>query len=488
MPFWGWANFLVPLFRTWPTAQGVHFQNGQYWTSSYYAGVGTAFLVLVAVWRVRVWRVRMLGLGLFVALILSWGDTSALFSILRAYLPGLGFVRYPVKFVILALAVAPLLAAFGIKSLSGRKLGRFEWGCAISLLLLIGLTIAVETRTPETVWSATWHNGLWRGFFLAATVALLCLVSIQSLRLQQVFSWLLLGLFWADLFTHVPNQNPTVDPAVYTSACTGPSDSLGPVRSRVFISPGTRESLMYNSLPDTAANFRRNRSVARANANLLDAIPQVDGFFSLVPRESFELNKRLYSHLEAPPGLLDFMAVSRVTGPGTGCGWVARSTALPIITAGQQPVFLNQRAALEALTNSNTDFNSTVYLPTEARGELSATSQPGARILSPKFENQRITLETETPSSCMVVLSQTYYPTWKAYVDGKATKLWRANYAFQSVQVPAGRHRLEFICEDRSFQLGLFLSAAGLLLVIILACRPTQPNAISSFSGHGQIA
>ncbi|MCX6891834.1 MAG: hypothetical protein NTX51_09955 [Verrucomicrobia bacterium] len=58
MPFWGWANFLVPLFRTAPTAQGVFFQNGQYWTSSYYAGVGTVLLVGVAVWRARGWRVR----------------------------------------------------------------------------------------------------------------------------------------------------------------------------------------------------------------------------------------------------------------------------------------------------------------------------------------------------------------------------------------------------------------------------------------------
>ena len=33
--------------------QGLFLQTGQYWTSSYYAGIGTVLLVAVAVWRVR---------------------------------------------------------------------------------------------------------------------------------------------------------------------------------------------------------------------------------------------------------------------------------------------------------------------------------------------------------------------------------------------------------------------------------------------------
>ena len=49
MPIWGWANFLVPLFRTSPNSQGLFMQPGQYWTSSYYAGIGTVLLVAVAV-------------------------------------------------------------------------------------------------------------------------------------------------------------------------------------------------------------------------------------------------------------------------------------------------------------------------------------------------------------------------------------------------------------------------------------------------------
>ena len=139
MPFWGWANLLVPLFRTSPGAQGIFFQNGQYWTSSYYAGIGTVWLSLIALRRARDWRVGLLAILIFLGLVLAWGDASALFCGLRACLPALGFVRYPVKFVILAVALAPLLAAFGLMALADRlrRLGRFEWGCGLALLALV---------------------------------------------------------------------------------------------------------------------------------------------------------------------------------------------------------------------------------------------------------------------------------------------------------------------------------------------------------------
>jgi len=41
--------------------------------------------------------------------------------------------------------------------------------------------------------------------------------------------------------------------------------------------------------------------------------------------------------------------------------------------------------------------------------------------------------------------------------------LWPANYAFQAVEVPAGRHQVSVIYEDRSFRLGAVISGACLL-------------------------
>ena len=49
MPGRGWVNFLVPMAFGTTHTEGIFFQHGQYWTSSYYLGVGTLWLALLAV-------------------------------------------------------------------------------------------------------------------------------------------------------------------------------------------------------------------------------------------------------------------------------------------------------------------------------------------------------------------------------------------------------------------------------------------------------
>jgi hypothetical protein len=95
MPPWGWANFLLPLFRCEPTPAGVYLQSGQAWASSYYLGIFIFALAISAPWLVRkpyVWALAgLLGFSLVIAL----GDSGHLYQILHWIFPPLGFVRFP---------------------------------------------------------------------------------------------------------------------------------------------------------------------------------------------------------------------------------------------------------------------------------------------------------------------------------------------------------------------------------------------------------
>ena len=71
----GWANFLAPLFHTVPY-EGIVTQDGEYWTSSYYAGPGAVFLAIMALWRRRGWRVWLPGIFLVLTLLLALGDPA----------------------------------------------------------------------------------------------------------------------------------------------------------------------------------------------------------------------------------------------------------------------------------------------------------------------------------------------------------------------------------------------------------------------------
>jgi uncharacterized membrane protein YfhO len=84
-------------------------------------------------------------------------------------------------------------------------------------------------------------------------------------------------------------------------------------------------------------------------------------------------------------------------------------------------------------------------------------------VLATEFANQRISIQTEAPAASLVVISQAHYPAWKAYVDGRPTRIWRANYAFQAVEVPAGPHQVQLLYKDKRLLMGAALSSLGLL-------------------------
>ncbi|PYL00875.1 MAG: hypothetical protein DME19_03540 [Verrucomicrobia bacterium] len=81
----------------------------------------------------------------------------------------------------------------------------------------------------------------------------------------------------------------------------------------------------------------------------------------------------------------------------------------------------------------------------------------------------------------MVVVAQTFYPSWRAYVDGHPARLWHANHAFQALQVPVGSHEVQLIFQDRSFLAGLAISVATLLACIEGAVRRQR---IGGFCPH----
>jgi hypothetical protein len=470
IPFWGWANFLVPLFRTTSTHQGVFLQNGQYWTSSYYAGVGTILLVAVAVWRVRDGRVRLLaGLGFF-ALLLAWGDATELYRILRFFFPGLGFVRYPVKFVILVVAVAPLLAAVGLQNLATNysRLRRFELICLAVLLGLIAIIIVIDwsVSVPANDWRARLQNGLFRAGFLALVFIMIACFLRSGGGVRILCGCLLLTVFWLDLVTQVPTQNPTASGSVYTPGWARQQLhwSLQPRlgESRVMASAAARETLRRSWLPSVEQNYLRNRLAVEVDCNLLDDVPHVDGFFSLVPRETYRITELVCGGKNpAPEGLLDFLGVSEITEPGTLTGWMPRRTFMPIATAGQQPVFVDGERTLSALQTTNVDLRQTVFLPLEARAKIEETQGSATTLSNLVVANKSISFDVESSSSTIVVLSQPFYPAWKAYVDDKQVRLWRANYAFQAVTASGGKHRVCVVYRDRRFRAGLVCSFLG---------------------------
>lgn len=56
----------------------------------------------------------------------------------------------------------------------------------------------------------------------------------------------------------------------------------------------------------------------------------------------------------------------------------------------------------------------------------------------------KISIYVVTDYERMLVLTDIYYPTWKAFVDGRETKIYQVNFALRGIVVPAGTHKIEF--------------------------------------------
>ncbi|NWG13793.1 MAG: YfhO family protein [Acidobacteria bacterium] len=79
-----------------------------------------------------------------------------------------------------------------------------------------------------------------------------------------------------------------------------------------------------------------------------------------------------------------------------------------------------------------------------------------------------VRIKARTDRSGHLILWDTYYPGWKAYVDGTEGRIYRANLAFRSVHLEPGEHDVRFVFKPMSFYLGLFLSCVGIAVSMVL--------------------
>jgi hypothetical protein len=79
------------------------------------------------------------------------------------------------------------------------------------------------------------------------------------------------------------------------------------------------------------------------------------------------------------------------------------------------------------------------------------------------------TLRVETPEPALLVISDNYYPAWRATIDGEPAVLLRADYTLRAVRVPAGTHEVRIVYRSTLFRVAVWttlLSAVFTGLVI----------------------
>lgn len=90
------------------------------------------------------------------------------------------------------------------------------------------------------------------------------------------------------------------------------------------------------------------------------------------------------------------------------------------------------------------------------------------KIDQDSYLNNNLSLVTKSASDGFLFLSDAFYPGWRASVDGKETKIYRADYAFRALFLPKGEHLVKFVYDPQSFRIGLWFSAISFVILIAL--------------------
>ncbi len=474
MPLWGWANFIVPLFHCSPSILGVFSQNDQQWTASYYMGIGVLALAVLAVWRGRQPRVYLLAAIALTGLVLSMGENAHLFGWIKQAFPLLGIMRFPIKIVVLPVFALPLLAAFALKgcmATAPSEARAIRWRTlalgTILLLMLAGiLSYARKFPFADDSWPVTLESGLTRAAFLVLILGAFYLLTRTwpAQTTPGLIGVALLILVALDALTHAPKSNPTISVGAYGPLGIEQSVKARHGESRALVNPKLQAFLFRAATTNALHYYTGVRRALYLDCNLIDDVPTASGFFSVYLRSSAKVSALLNDDPDnLPEPLADFIGASQISAPDTSFTWITRTNFMPMATAGQKPVYAGPDETLKAVASPAFDPRSTVFLPLKARQFIAVSNQSAPRIISRKFSAQQAQLEVQADEPALIVVAQSFYHPWHAYVDGKPTPLWEANYAFQALQVPAGRHEVRLAYEDRMFETGAVISLATLL-------------------------
>lgn len=115
-----------------------------------------------------------------------------------------------------------------------------------------------------------------------------------------------------------------------------------------------------------------------------------------------------------------------------------------------------------------TDFQPDITVLLEARDFLTLPtlipSEHSENLISYLPNSIIIAVKTDTPK--LLFLSDTFDTGWNATVNGKETKVFRADYTLRGVLVPAGESTVTFTYQPQSFRVGVVVSSITLILLV----------------------
>lgn len=239
----------------------------------------------------------------------------------------------------------------------------------------------------------------------------------------------------------------------------------------------------YRSTVDdwNGSDQRKQKQILPTNSQVIYGYKTIEGFDGMSPRVIYNIPVSANEYKKL--GLLNVKYI--LTNPEP----IIVDPSLKLLRQGVVAIYENKLAksrgrvlynyevvktnqeTLSKLSSNSYDGN-TVFFSKEPEFQKRSNA-PFIETLIKSESDNNIAYEIETKDSGYFVASETYYPGWKAVLNGKPVEVLRGNYAMRVVPVPPGKHLLEFRFEPEIYYLGLKVSAFFFLIFLfLLICPP----------------
>jgi hypothetical protein len=338
-----------------------------------------------------------------VCLLLALGRHGGL-DVLLTYLPVLGSLRAPVRYIVLAQFALAIVAAIALEDLSAIAEGRTPppagllpavWiPAALSLatlLLLNSHVLPYGRQTFSTVTAAA------PGVAFVAGVTVLLVLAARRVAWAPIALVVLTAAdlaFWGIRFIY--REPPRRIPALTQALEAPPADDLTP----------------YASAPQ--------QGPLRDDLAVMKGYRLTSGYVALYPATGHGLDSLEWRRL-------------------AGTEWVILPTGARVAAPSPEP-----RARVVDDAGRRVDGNATILV-----------DRPG-----------HIVIDVAAPRAARLALTERFHGGWKAEVDGRVVEAVAVEADFLGCPVPAGAHRVELRFMPRSFVYGAIGSAAGVLLLV----------------------
>lgn len=471
-------------------------RNGIHFHSEYLGIVALALLGLA--WgkgtrRSLTWYLTGL---LVVSVLWALGGYTPLYQLIYAVVPGTKFFRAPSTIIFVSAFATSALAALGAERLLARGASTrwaIGWGVAGVLLALAaasgGLATFGNSVTGGQRFDLITENAgaLTAGamrmlIFLTGTIAL-GLATARGLAKPMVATAALFVLACADLWTVERAYWPFSDRASVLYASDPTIEYLKkqaePART-LALNLGEGAAPRDPFLRGDALMSHRIRTVLGYHGNELGRYQKLygadDGMRGLGNPNFWALSNMRFLLTSASKPV--FPGSQLVAGPvRNAAGSMVYLWRMP----GDNPAAWVTPAVVKA---SDDQALATVLDPrfdvkTVAVFDSAAAVTPAALKELPKplaltvkattWEPGRIalTLSAPAPAGSALMVSENYYPGWRAVVDGKAATAARADVSLIGVPLPAGATRVELTFRSDAVATGRTLAMAGLLLGVL---------------------